>query len=73
MSVAELTEWLKTQDQSAEVWVVEHSSGRCWNDQGGTARTVLFDPTIHAEHSDYSHLAREGCSATELLLGVYEG
>lgn len=72
MTVAEFIEWLKTQDQAAEVWVVEHSSGRGYYDQGGRAEQVAFDPARHAEHSDYSHLAKESQSATELLLGVFE-
>lgn len=73
MTVAELTEWLKTQDQGATVYVVSHSSGGGYYDQGGTAQTVVFDPTRHAEHTDYSHLSRDGQPATELLLGVFEG
>lgn len=73
MTVAEFVEWLKTQDQAAEVWVVEHASGKGYYDQGGRARQVAFDPAKHAEHSDYSHLQIEGQAATELLLGVLDG
>lgn len=73
MIVAEMIEWLKTQDQSATVYVVSHSGCIGYYDQGGTAQTVVFDPTRHAEHTDYSHLSRDGQPATELLLGVFEG
>jgi len=73
MTVAELITWLKTQDQAATVYVVSHSAGIGYYDQGGTAQTVVFDPTRHAEHTDYSHLSRDGQPATELLLGVFEG
>jgi len=73
MTVAELITWLKTQDQAATVYVVSHKNGRGWDDQGGTAQTVLFDPSRHATHNDFSHLSREGQPATELLLGVFEG
>lgn len=70
MTVADLIEWLKTQDQSATVYVVSHSGCIGYYDQGGTAQTVVFDPTRHAEHTD---LSRDGQPATELLLGVFEG
>ena len=70
MTVAEFIEWRKTQDQSAEVWVIEHASGTGYYDQGGRARQGVFDPTKHAEHSDYSHLQIEGQAATELLIGA---
>jgi hypothetical protein len=77
MTVAELITWLKTQDQAATVYVVSHKRGILqdllgWNEPG-TVQTVLFDPTQHAEHTDYSHLSRDGQPATELLLGVFEG
>lgn len=73
MTVADLITWLKTQDQAATVYVVSHSGCIGYYDQGGTAQTVVFDPARHAEHTDYSHLSRDGQSATELLLGVFEG
>lgn len=73
MTVAELITWLKTQDQAATVYVVSHSRCIGYYDQGGTAQTVVFDPARHAEHTDYSHLSRNGQPATELLLGVFEG
>ena len=73
MTVAEMIEWLKTQDQSAVVYVIFHKTGSGYYDQGGTAKTVAFDPVRHSEHTDYSHLTRDGQPATELLLGVFEG
>jgi hypothetical protein len=73
MTVADLIEWLKTQDQAATVYVVSHSACIGYYDQGGTAQTVVFDPARHAEHTYYSHLSRDGQPATELLLGVFEG
>jgi len=73
MTVAELITWLKTQDQAATVYVVSHSAGIGYYDQGGTAQTVVFDPTRHAEHTDSSHLSRDGQPVTQLLLGVFEG
>jgi hypothetical protein len=73
MTVADLIEWLKTQDQAATVIVVSHRGCIGYYDQGGITYTVVFDPTRHAEHTDYSHLSRDGQSATELLLGVFEG
>jgi len=73
MTVAEMIEWLKTQDQNAIVQVVFHEMGSGYYNQGGTAQTVAFDPTQHAEYSDYSHLTRDGQPATELLLGIFEG
>ena len=38
MKVRELIEWLKAfEDQDADVFVVEHESGRGYYDQGGNA------------------------------------
>jgi hypothetical protein len=61
MTVAEMVEWLKTQDQSAIVQVIFHETGYGYYNQGGTARTVVFDPNNHVDHYE-----------KELLLGVYE-
>lgn len=52
MSVSELVEWLKTQDQGAVVEVVIHTSGRSYYEQGGTAKAVEFK----TELSDYEDL-----------------
>lgn len=54
MTVADLIEWLKTQDQGATVQVVKHSShGASYYEQGGTATVVEFDPT-DVTHHDYT-------------------
>lgn len=45
-TVAQMIEWLKTQDQSAIIEVVMHSSGSGYYDQGGNASTKKFDPTL---------------------------
>ena len=45
MTVAEMIEWLKTQDQEAIVQVVRHESGRGYYDQGGNTSIVDFDIT----------------------------
>lgn len=45
MTVAELIEWLKTQDQEAEVTVV--------NPQSGGNNGTLFDPEHHAYYTDF--------------------
>ena len=63
MTVAEMIEWLKTQDQAATVYVVSHSGCIGYYDQGGTAQTVVFDPTRHAE-CRYMARAFMGLSAT---------
>jgi hypothetical protein len=62
MTVAEMIDWLQTQDQDAVVHVVYHKTGYGYDNQGGTARTVVFDPNNHSERYE-----------KELLLGVYEG
>ena len=54
MTVKELAEWLLAfKDQDATVLVVEHSSGTGYYDQGGTATTVNFAPSQHAEYIDF--------------------
>ncbi len=53
MKVRELVEWLAAfEDQDAEVEVVQHTNGSGYYDQGGTAASVPFDPTRHAEYTD---------------------
>ena len=72
MTVAKFIEWLKTQDQDAVVHVVFHARGVGYDNQGGTATTVAFDPHNHVDHSDaitYNGKFYE----KEILFGVYEG
>lgn len=52
MNVAELIEWLKTQDQGATVEVIYHTSGRGYYDQGGNVSIVDFDPAKHADYTE---------------------
>ena len=44
MLVPEFIEWLKTQDQTATVRVLQHTSGSGYYDQGGWTSEVDFDP-----------------------------
>ena len=44
MLVPESIEWLKTQDQTAEVRCLQHTDGRGYYDQGGWTSEVDFDP-----------------------------
>lgn len=54
MNVAQMIEWLKTQDQEAIVGVVYHTSGSSYYDQGGNATSVEFDPNagVYSEGGD---------------------
>lgn len=52
MTVAELVQWLATQDQGATVQVVVHKSGTNYYDQGGTASTEDFDIS-KSEYTDF--------------------
>jgi hypothetical protein len=61
MTVAEMIEWLKTQDQSAVVNVVYHTNCEGY--------TVTFDP---AKYSTYLAGYVKSYAAV-LLLGVFEG
>ena len=54
MTVSELIEFLKTQDQGAAVEIVEHKSGKGYYDQGGNASKQYFDPSIHVEYTDFT-------------------
>lgn len=45
MLVPEFIEWLKTQDQTAEVMCLQHTDGNGYYDQGGWTNEVDFDPT----------------------------
>lgn len=72
MTVAEMINWLKTQDQHTEVHVVCHMNGTGYYDQGGTATTVAFDPAKHVDYTD-SVIYNGKLYEKELLLGVYEG
>lgn len=44
MTVAEMIEWLKTQDQEAIVRVVKHSNRDSYYMQGGSVEEIDFDP-----------------------------
>ena len=46
MTVSQLIEWLKTQDQDATVNVIQHKSGGGYYLQGGTAQEVPFSPEL---------------------------
>ncbi len=48
MTVSEMIEWLKTQDQGATVYILIEKRGGSW--QPNWVTNVPFDP---AEHSDY--------------------
>lgn len=68
MKVRELIQWLAAfEDQDAEVVVVEHSRGLGYYDQGGTVRTVPFDPQKHTTYH-MQVVSKVGVSRT-LLLG----
>ena len=51
MTVSQLIEWLKTQDQDATVEVVQHKSEGGYYQQGGTVRIVQFSPEL-SEYTD---------------------
>lgn len=44
MLVSEFIEWLKTQDQTATVECLQHTTGSGYYDQGGWTNVVDFDP-----------------------------
>jgi len=50
MTVSEMIEWLKTQDQGATVEILAGYRGRNWNDDGYSLKD--FDPLLHAEYTD---------------------
>lgn len=52
MNVAELIEWLKTQDQRAIVEVIRHTSGTGYYDQGGNVSVVEFSPEMSEHYTD---------------------
>jgi len=72
MTVSELIKWLQTQDQDAVVHVVLHEAGYGYDNQGGTAKTVAFDPNKHVDHSD-AIIYNGKFYEKEILLGVYDG
>ncbi len=77
MKVRELIELLKTQDQEADVFVVENSSTSGYYSQGGIAEEVLFNPEIHLEYTDFRGNQfvtpdKEYFNARQLLLGTTE-
>lgn len=51
ITVAQLIEWLKTQDQEAWVEVVRKVEGRSYN--GDSAEAVWFDPENHSNYTDF--------------------
>lgn len=54
MLVPEFIEWLKTQDQTASIKVLQHTSGSGYYDQGGWTQEVDFDP-LSGKVSTYTH------------------
>lgn len=80
MTVAELIVWLETQDPGATVRVVKHTAGQGYNDQGGNAEVVDFDPSDE-DLVDYCDLRVESWVTPDmpyynqrtLLLGRYHG
>jgi hypothetical protein len=53
MKVKDLIEFLITQDQDADVFVVENSSTSGYYSQGGIAEEVLFNHEVHFEYTDF--------------------
>lgn len=51
MLVPEFIEWLKTQDQTATVHVLQHTTGHGYYDQGGWTSEVDFDPLSGKVHT----------------------
>jgi hypothetical protein len=51
MTVSELIEWLKTQDQGATVEVLQLRQGGAW--EGDSVTTVDFNPDEHADYTDF--------------------
>jgi len=76
MTVSELIKWLQTQDQDATVQVIFHEVGYGYDNQGGTARTVVFDPSKHSTYnSQWVNQLTDNVKIypAELRLGVYAG
>lgn len=79
MLVRDLIDWLKAfPDQDATVEVIRHTSGRGWDDQGGNASTVTFDPAAFSEYTDLRgnpHIKPDASyfNARTLLLGEIDG
>lgn len=55
MLVPEFIEWLKTQDQTAEVMVLQHTTGSGYYDQGGWTSEVDFDPLSGKVHTFFGY------------------
>lgn len=54
MKVSEFIKLLEQfPDQDADVLVVEHHSGRSPYDQGGTVETVILEPELHLDYTDF--------------------
>jgi hypothetical protein len=74
MTVSEMIEWLKTQDQGATVDILCGQHGRGY--EGDSYSRVYFDPKEHAEYTDMrgNQFAKGTPYENErtLFLGYYE-
>ena len=78
VTVEQLIEFLKTQDQKAIVQIIEHSSGTGYYDQGGSASEEDIDLEKHISYTDFkgnSFVKPEDSffNKAYLLLGTYRG
>jgi hypothetical protein len=74
VKVHELIEWLKTQNQEADVQVVTHTKGRGYEDQGGWANETDFTGEEIEYISGFTYLEgtpEEKVYPATLLLGRY--
>lgn len=69
MLVPEFIEWLKTQDQTAVVKVLQHTSGSGYYDQGGWTSEVDFDPLSGKVHT---HTGYDGKRTQTLFPDCFE-
>ena len=75
MKVHELIKVLQEfEDQEADVFVIEHSSGDGYYDQGGNIKEAVFNKDEHLEYVDFRgnpHVKpdRECFNARTLLIG----
>ncbi len=54
MKVHEFIEWLKTQDQDAEVRCISHTNGTGYYDQGGSVEIKDFDSTPSCSDNNFN-------------------
>lgn len=54
MRVSDFISWLKERDQDAEVYVVYHTSGSGYYDQGGNVELVVFDSTPGSSDNNWN-------------------